>query len=215
MKDFTLRRFYIFGLQRSGTNYLQSLVEKNYFTRCANNQKHVWKHSISIPKRLSPTLPVFVIHKSPYTWVESLAFRNDVDWKKTQKTYLDWDNSNRIGPNKLNIKDLCETYNHFYNTWLSEFHSKNKIVVRYEDLLDIKTRNKCLVDSAKRFKFREKQKLIVDVTPGSVSQSKSYSHKMSDYYTEMKPQHLSDKTIDIMRTILDEELLIKMNYRLL
>lgn len=78
-----LKKYIIFGLQRSGTNYLEQLVSRNFFADNESRSGKIpesifWKHDYYVPSRdlESVDYPILVIYKNPYAWFESNAYRN-------------------------------------------------------------------------------------------------------------------------------------------
>src|SRR6056300_732279 len=121
------------GLQRSGTNFATSIFSN--VTDCVHPYH---KHSIR-----DETIPVnchkvFCIIKNPYTWVESICFRNQVDIKKYFPFYKLHNEKDYLGPHHINLKELCRLYQDFYMSWITLDKTK---LIHYEDLL-IKYRRK-------------------------------------------------------------------------
>jgi len=119
-----VKGYYVFGLQRSGTNFLETIFNQNFMSNRMNGfcDYRSWKHSIDVPAKYDSTVTTFVIHKNPYTWVESIALRNNVDWLKSQTTYPALEiNDPRVAigdKKKFDLINLCKTYRHFHETWL-------------------------------------------------------------------------------------------------
>jgi len=212
--------YYMWGIQRSGTNFLEQLLKTNYQAHKRNAAKSAWKHSIDDPiDGWSRSLPNFVIHKNPYTWVESIATRNTVDWLKTQTTYPatdDIDSELQLGDKKLNIVNLAKTYKHFYDNWLDRTDLKLYMVIRYEDLLIDDKRYKILLDIPMRMSFPKPQRdkfMIPKI--GGVSQSKDYTEEREEYYKSGRPSVLTQKQIEAVTETVGVELITKMGYEVL
>ena len=77
-----IKPIYIFGIHRSGTNYLMSLLNSNFGKihekNINNNYQPLWKHSVVVDSNIGD-YPTFVIYKNPYTWVESIIKRKQDD----------------------------------------------------------------------------------------------------------------------------------------
>jgi len=213
-----MRVFYTQGLQRSGTNYLQTLVEKNFKDVRLNRDfpSEFWKHAIDMPESqyICPTTFLFVVHKNPYTWIESL-FKIDIGWKQKQTTY-----DASVGPEEhmidgWNIVSLAKTYKHFHNTWIwkldKRFHHRS-LDVRYEDLLVTDDRNMILSEIQKRFGPEKRGRWI---NPSIVPMSGSFTNKMQDYYLKGIPEKLSDFHIDLINETIGEDKIRSLGYEVL
>lgn len=212
--------YYIFGIQRSGTNYIESLIRDNFVSRKMNRTTRSWKHSINVPRNQNKNIFTVIIHKNPYTWTESICYRNKVDWTKTQFHYpaddRNFDRQLNVGPDKLNIINLAKTWNHFHKTWITDvqLNCDKYIIIRYEDLLTEETRENVLHE-LQNVGFDKKNDRWVDVDTIKVSQSKNYDTTMNKYYLNMMPEKLTRYQIDAINQNIDHSLFKKMNYSLL
>ena len=211
-----MKGYYVFGLQRSGTNFLEQLMKKNFGAQRRNSAKDSWKHSIDIPTGYERGAPTLIIHKNPYTWVESIALRNTVDWLKTQNTYPAKeieDDRYVIGSSPpMNIINLAKTYKHFHETWLKDEY----LVISYENLLIEEKRNEALRSIQERYDFsRPKNKPWEIPQRGSVSQSRDYNTQREEYYIQGKPETLNHLQIAKINFILGKDLISSMGYEVL
>lgn len=200
--------YFIFGLQRSGTNYLEQLINQNFNGRRANRVNKCWKHSINIPEGYNDQQPTLIIYKNPYTWVESICLRNTVDWLKTQKDYPAQEGPDELllGPNEINIENLAKTYNHFLNTWLwNRSWNVKTCVIKYEDLLITNSRNSILSGISQILPVRKSNEWV-NPQRGKISQSKDYNEDREHYYLSMKPQQLTRTHLDSINNILGDRI---------
>ena len=186
-----MAQYYIFGLQRSGTNYMAQLMRLNFRANLVNAYPETWKHSIKVPASLHPAVPILIIHKNPYTWVESLCFRNRVDWCSGQKNYPCGakGGTDEIMVNGINIVSLAKAYRDFIHTWVE---SQNHVTIRYEDLLIEENRLVALDRIGRKFSFKHTKPTWTNVAPGNVPQSKDYNEMREKYYIEGFPTNLED-----------------------
>lgn len=214
--------YFLFGLQRSGTNYLESLIKMNFETVKKNRSHKSWKHSIDIPKGIiaEKNTDLVIIHKNPYMWAESILFRNQVDWVKTQKTYDPLEEGPYmlgIGKNKLNLSSVIKTWVHFHESWLFNSMERKTFIVRYEDLLHDEFREDALRGMRDKFGWIKKSEYRAGVfrnpRPGTVSQSTDYDMGRHAYYREMKPQKLEPVHIEEINSLIDDKFFEIMNYR--
>jgi len=196
-------RYYIFGLQRTGTNFLEALIKQNFVDSARITG--TWKHSLGPVDHARLCSPVYVLYKNPFTWVESLCFRNSVDWVKTQKKYPArlHETGMMCGKNGFNVRSLALTYRDFYSYWLDNGYHE----VRYEDLLG---------DGAGQFlsSINERRRHRNWRIPTRVSQSEPMKQETRDYYSSMKPTALTEEQITVIKTVIGDTLLSKMKYRI-
>lgn len=209
--------YYLWGLQRSGTNYLKDLIEQNLSVKCLNRHDWCWKHSIDQPKEFDPKLgKSIVIIKNPYTWVESIAFRKSVDWVKTQKTYpangfVYYDNA--LGPQRLDVGALAKTYAHFVNTWI--VNNPDTYVIRYEHLLETRHRVMHLEKIEKFLNTEKKNPLWINPSVGSTSQSLDMNYQRVMYYLDQKPRQLTINQTQIINKTIGRKVFNKLGYTII
>lgn len=213
--------YFDFGLQRSGTNFIETIINRNFNGKRQNRANASWKHFIDPPKQWTAQHPTFLIYKNPYTWVESICFRNTVDWIKTQKTYPVTEGQPDLvaGPKNINVEALAKTYRHWHDKWIlnpkPKANYENVYVIKYEDLLEVETRNKILDDISQKFNVKRKHSSWAIPNKGAVSQSKDYTDDREKYYLEMKPQKLLPRHIRAINNILTKDLISQIGYDVL
>jgi hypothetical protein len=212
--------YYIFGIQRSGTNYLQQLITANFKTpRMANRQGACWKHSIDVPAKWDRQMPTFLMYKNPYLWVESMCLRNRVDWLKTQKKYPadDLHHVDLLNINGMNIVNLAKTWAHFHKTWLDDsvLNSSDHLVIKYESLLQDDSRNKVLNTICNVTQWKQSGPSWVNVADGKVSQSPKFDADSKEYYFNQKPKVLDKIQCGAITQTIGPHLIRSMGYKLL
>ena len=210
----------MFGLQRSGTNFLEHLLKNNYSARKRNATSSAWKHSVNDPTSgWQKKLPQLIIYKNPYTWIESVATRNKVDWLKTQKTYPadeDIDNDLQVGENSFNVVNLAKTYRDFHTNWLDREDLPLYKAIKYEDLLDDTKRYRILLALNTDFGWAKPPNDRFKIpSKGGVSQSKDYSDEREQYYIQARPKVLTHKQITAINEYVGVDLITKMGYEVL
>jgi len=189
------KTYYMFGLQRSGTNYLEQLISSNFADAKKGNMANiVWKHSIDVPEHFYPAkhTPI-IIYKNHLTWVESLLFRNQEDFFRKQTTYT---------PSENDVESIAKTYRHWYDTWIRNYETSS-LVIRYEDILIEEKRNLFLENVKDEFKFVKNPGDWKNISAGKVSHSKNYTDDMREYYLEGKPSRLTQDQIDKIGEIIN------------
>lgn len=198
-----------YGLQRSGTNFLEDLIKKNYKVRFLNSnedrssplQKHcrLYKNKEIIPEpqydnnivvetfyqfeELFNVTPDYylIISKDPYSWY--LSYRNwakKCNWPKVNHHYI-------------------EEYNLFYKTFIEFSYQSDKFIfVRYIDL--IKDAGAVLNSLEKYMKLERRlfSQLILK-KPRKVSQSATFTESKRAYY--LNKEYLEEYSAEDMQRL--------------
>ena len=219
-----MKSFYVFGLQRSGTNYLEQLLKTNFSLSRANNSTRNdpnWKHNVNVANIVKESShPIFVIHKNPYMWIESICFRRSVDWTITQNdfpaTERHPDDDYNVGKEKLNIVNLAKTYQKFYRNWVTRTTPEIKeksFVIKYEDLLVTETRENILQSINEHFSYGRHDYNWKNIE--RVGMSPSWKPTDADMYLSQTPRNLSLKQIKIITQTLTPTLTSNLGYAIL
>lgn len=214
--------YFDFGLQRSGTNFIEQIIQTNFGGQRQNRHKAGWKHFIDPPELWTGQHATFLIYKNPYTWVESICFRNTVDWIKTQRKYpaLEGPVDLKLGPKNINVEALAKTYRHWHDKWIlnpkPNANYDNVVIIKYEDLLREQKRNQILESIQLKFNSqRKKPNQWIIPQRGKVSQSRDYDKERESYYLDMKPQKLQKQHIDCINNLVGTDLIASLEYDIL
>lgn len=193
--------YYLYGLQRSGTNYLRKLIELNfnYYTRNKKSPRS-WKHRLDVPDIAKDHINI-VLYKNPYKWIESL-YRNPEDFfeKQTKFHCLNEDGS-------YNLTAIAKTYKHFIETWV--FSDVSSLNIRYEDLLENKSQ--VLTSISNLFNVHATIDNIIE--PGTVLNSKKFTEDKKEYYLKDNDlKFLTKKELAEVNETLDSDFMTKLNY---
>lgn len=131
----------VVGLQRSGTNFIASLLRENtqFYVPQSADTTIFWKHALPDEggARVNPifTSPVdavqqinalcLVVIKKPLLWIDSIINRNCVDFFQTRKNYVASAND---------IEGLANFYKSFIEKWAAV--GNNVIFISYEAVLE-------------------------------------------------------------------------------
>lgn len=221
----SLKEVYVFGLHRSGTNYLTSLLNVNFKkiiqVNSDGNYTPLWKHSVVVDSTIGD-YPTFVVYKNPYTWVESIIKRRQDDGHNImlaskylphyvdENRYIKTDSDLSYYDGKISFERLLNIYRQFHENWILNFPKQNNLfVISYEDLLIKEKRDKILDIIGKKFNWVSPD-IWLNSEPGAVPLSKDYSHERGEYYLNGKPKELSIEEIEMIDTIIDESFKIKL-----
>jgi len=190
----------IFGLQRAGTTYLNALIELNLPIK--NGNENTWKHVMNLPK--PDGVPSIAIIKNPYTWLESVVYREPADLEVTYPYLVEEDEEMGM----INGFNLTYLGAH-WSKWAESFHRKPNVMIRYEDLLKNPRDWLKLVSSVTKTDLPEKIKLP---EPGSLFMSEGYTNEMVPYYLDMKPKYVTTKHLKHFNALLTDTALKFYNY---
>lgn len=222
----------VLGPQRSGTNYLQFLLKRNFYhvkiiyeqfidTDGVNKHEYIWKHT-AYPDRdklLSKNVIHIGIIKNPYKWVESLErYSADLtdnfgNWKKPMPDYKPAREQFYVedkNGKKVDVEHAIKLYNKFYNNWMTQ----DKVtfsVIKYEDLLDDKTDAYKQINHKTGLRIKSKPWADTD----QVDQSELFTKERKNYYLNDSQTTLTDFQKEVIKNTVDQNLLRKFSYRLL
>lgn len=155
----------LYGLQRTGTNYVTNLIQKNFGDEVRFNNAG-WKHGHYFTHPEEPN--IVIVSKDPYAWMLS-CYKY---WKElpeigpdlTDTTFEEFVTTSPVMlegssdiPYLIRATNLMEYYNNMYFHWLSirfKRDDRKICLIRYEDALaDV---DKTLSDIASVFGLRQK-----------------------------------------------------------
>lgn len=190
----------VFGLQRSGTNFVEMAIRNNFTgVRISNTDRQwIWKHSFGdgnngyhagIPpeKMNAKGKKYLLIHKHPYAWMESVCTRN-VDIAKRYGKIV-WNNL-PTGHNEdlamkctnMNIKEMVNLYNAYYEFWLEREKSHYIFVINYEQMVASEDATRATFDAMqKHFGWTKGKNQYV--IPDKVGQSDKFTPDRRTKYT--------------------------------
>ena len=214
----------LYGLQRSGTNFLESLLKKNYRIKFLNSNKDrsspLQKHCRLYSKKdiipepqyhndiivenfenfesLFDVTPDYylVISKDPYSWY--LSYRN---WAKK----CNWPEVNH---------HYIEEYNLFYGKFLEFSNQTEKIIfVKYIDLLE--DSNAVLKQLEARMNLKKNiLSRFIRRKSIHVSQSSRFTEERRAYYTDEKYlKEYSNEDLQLLNDFLDTEITALLGYQ--
>lgn len=213
-----------YGLQRSGTNFLESLLKKNYRIRILNDnedrssplQKHcrLYSQKDIIPEPqyhndiivedfesfeslfdISPDYYV-IISKDPYSWYLSyLNWAKKFNWPDVSHNYI-------------------EEYNLFYGKFIEFSKQSDKFVfVKYIDL--VKDANAVLNQLEEKMNLKRNFiSRFFRRQPKHVAQSSRFTEERRSYYLDEKYlKEYSEEDLQLLNSLLDNEVAISLGYQ--
>jgi hypothetical protein len=209
-----MKSFYIFGLHRSGTNFLTDLISQNYkniiYKSSNTNFNDDWKHSFKGCFINDDSLKI-VIYKNINTWVESVLIRRPYDGhhiikaierqdNEKYKTLQSMESKYFFIDGKISLSHIVESYVHFYENYLK--NDDNVVFVKYEDLLHKEGLERVMKKIGEKFDINKD----TFITPNKVSLSPNFSEKDKKYYKEGNVMFLPEECLTIIKNIVGDRL---------
>lgn len=211
-----MKDFLIAGLQRSGTNYIETLLNKNIDNTKFGWEDWYWKHNINPPSlalfRQHNLRGIILCVKNPFAWVESICFRESSDLYDAYGVYYDMnDKSSLYFENNgmiFNVKALIKLYNEYYNNWVNA-PNLNIYTIKYEDIL--KEPTKVITEFKERYNLQFKNDEL-DTIVANLPSSNNWDFSLKEFYVNYRLKYLDNKQLDYIAQLLDIELLKKIGY---
>jgi len=197
----------IFGIQRTGTNYIQQLAQKNFINVNAYDNHMGWKHG-------PPLAPETIQKKWPKIDIEAL--RGNVHPIIMIKNPYSWQQSIKIWSNKkYNFNKVYKRYNYLYEVYRdfhlsgSDFWAKS-YVLKYEDLLIDPEK---IVNEIRNMVGCEITDKFVNPNTVPHQQNKKFTEKRKMFYLGTDNFGLSDNLIKAITNIIDWNVIEFYGYR--
>ena len=138
---------------------------------------------------------------------ESICLRNHRDILTRQVKYpIDEregvPNNYLFGKNKFNLENLGKLYSHFFESWIINKNKniKQKIIVKYEDLLDKEKRESLFKKISKKTNIN--LNIIIDPISlvGQIDQSENFSEKNFNYYKKEDGLFLNEENLSVLNS---------------
>ena len=127
----------VYGLLRTGTNYISKLIELNFYTYCLQSEEQGWKHG---PCQYTEKLRYVFVVKNPYSWLKSFReweiIHNRVPEDISISEFIVGDLSHHQLNRAWAAQTPLEAWNEALKSWSQYFNKPNVTLIKYEDLLD-------------------------------------------------------------------------------
>lgn len=200
----------VFGLQRSGTNFIETMLRENYkgLQVVNTDSRYLWKHGSHFDlNKISKDAAHIVVIKSPYSWIESII-RKKVDiFKRRPELQANADTKHKI--ESLDLEALAKCWKD-YISWFFSPEVMNKIkpeIFQYEFIIENKEtlyfflekiRNRYGAEAVYQNKIeRVKQ-------PQKVSQSDAWTEERHDLYVNERITKLSWENVQTINSIIED-----------
>lgn len=212
-------KFFIFGIQRTCTNFAKQLVLANFHSEYMNVNDFghwSWKHSPDAEQataNLSQTTPVVFCYKTPTMWLESII-RKDVDFinRWGLAKYPDYHDQDLLWENslfKFSIPLAIEKWIEFHINWIKYLHRTNYIIMNQRTMCSQPGAVEVLSNIEVKLKLQKKMTnwtLFTNSIDYNINQtSKDFDERIKNYI-ENKTTKLTDKQISYINNKVPKEI---------
>ena len=202
--------YYIFGLQRSGTTFLERMLTNTFNAKWLNGD-YTWKHELLVPDIIRENKHISLVNfKNPYTWLESIVFRGNADLLMTATEYKLQDDTGPgsvIGHDSINLANTAKLYAAYAERWLAASTAGCVHVVRYEDLLTQQGRDSLANHLVGRG--------LIDwqiPEPGSLFMSEDFTPERVEYYLNRSPIKFNPEHMAIINNNIPDDIFTRLDY---
>lgn len=226
--------FTVFGLQRSGTNFLEQMITDNISDLRLENHwrgSHgVWKHAFNLEtndpnqkisglkgdpikaKMIGEDIKAVYIHKHPYSWIESVV-RKPIDIKKTHPSVIEESTMPDIMVKELNLVKMAELHREHSRYWLQKVKENKVYHIKFEDMISTKEQTRqTIVNIANFFKKSLSNNKITIID--SARLSKPFTEEDRESYKKYQIKTLTFEQVQEINKVLDHDILKKQGYSL-
>lgn len=125
----------VYGLLRTGTNYMTRLLDLNFSVFCLLSTEEGWKHG---PCQFNERFKFVFLVKDPYSWIFSFWEWEKIHNRTNTKTLTDFISGPVTQPQlnaSWNLVNPITAWNESLRSWRQYEDRDNVIFVRYEDVI--------------------------------------------------------------------------------
>ncbi len=200
---------YVFGLQRTATNYVHSLLWKNFGAfaqQPSSSEETLWKHTRSpndAMREICSFSLIALVGKDPVMWADSLA-RKPMD---AHKIFEGGDDEPNISlySKKVPLAQVVEVWNDYNRAWSEWVRKLDNIEPIKHEALIIDERREAWLDmiaSKYNLDFLDTDKFDNKETP----LSRKFTDAVKSAYLNQETEIITKEQADYIRTLADMEL---------
>jgi len=205
-----LRAVKVYGLLRTGTNYVSALLGENLDIVILGPEKGGWKHG---PIEITDDVTNVVVVKSPYTWIESF-YNWEVIRKRTEAASLLEFATAPVSHRQLadvwGARDPVDAWNKATASWIQAQSTHDVLVTRYEDVIADVARE--ITRFTERFPTRRRHRTPVDISSRVGPGWKTVGPVDRDRYTTGVSTRLDPEVVALLDARLEPELMRTLHY---
>jgi len=206
----------VYGLLRTGTNYMTKLMELNFDVFCLASTEEGWKHGAC--QYNEHFYYVFLV-KNPYSWIVSFREWEQIHNRSDASSLTEFI-TDTVTQCQLNdawvLDNPVSAWSESLRSW-SKYQDRNNVIfVRYEDLLDSFDKQLGRIGNAFGFKRLDDKFRNLETRADNWSTPKPRRNLSPDFYRNEEYMKLfSPGDLEIMRKYLDRELVESYGYSVL
>ena len=206
----------VYGLLRTGTNYLTRLIDLNFDAFCLASNELGWKHG---PCKNDLRLNYVFAVKDPYSWLVSFMEWEKIHHRFSGDSIAEFMNSPVTHPGLRDAwgeTDVVSVWSRSLGSWSTLSESENVVYIRYEDVA--KSFSTELLNIGKILNLKQKTPELINLKSRADTWKTPLPRKERDknYYSEAQyMDQFTEADLIIIREKLDPNLVNKFGYKLL
>ena len=200
----------VYGLLRTGTNYVSALLGENLDVVILGPEKGGWKHG---PIVSGTGVTAVVVVKSPYTWLDSFYRWEQLRQRTPARTLAQFVSSPVSHPELAQAwgaRDPVDVWNKATASWLAAQDDGEVLVVRYEDVIgDL---GRVLDRFTARFPTRRRHRHPVDIAERVGPGWRTVGPVDRERYRPDRPLEMDEDALALVRERLDSGLARNLGY---
>lgn len=203
----------VYGLLRTGTNYVTKLLELNFRAFTLLSTEEGWKHG---PCQYSNKLKYVFLVKNPYSWIISFYDWEKIHGRTSAETLEDFILDSTSHPILRGVWDLgnpIEAWNKSLRSWIQLKDRENVVFLRYEDLLESFDNRMLQIKGSLNLEQRLSSFQDLETRVDNWKTPSPRKKLSRDYYQQNKfIEAFSESDLALMRQYLDPEIVTSLGY---
>lgn len=213
-----MHKMIVFGIQRSGTNYLEYML-KRVFKETGilyyDHGDYYWKHFVQEDQILDKYVKHVAVVKNPYLWVKSLKRYSadiSISYGRTKhKMPRSATVVNDSAGATVYLESALELYKTIYSNWKN---NEQVYMVQYEKVLDPKTRTRQFELLGNFFGLKVATDPL-EINPKKVDQTDNWTKKRMQSYINQDKASISLQEIGLVNQILGIDFIKDLGYNVI
>lgn len=206
----------VYGLLRTGTNYIARLIDLNFDTFCLGSVEEGWKHG---PCAYDAGIKYVFMVKDPYSWLVSFMEWERIHGRFSGQTVTEF----LAGPvthpelkNAWHCGDVVSAWNQSLAAWRANETEENVVFIRYEDVLESFENVLCRIGGVLGLRQRQQKLMDLAVRADDWETPKPRKQLSKEYYREARYlEQFTEADLQTMRERLDHGLVKAYGYKVL
>lgn len=206
----------VYGLLRTGTNYMTRLLELNFDVFCLASTENGWKHGKC---QYNEKLYYVFMVKNPYSWIVSFREWEQLHGRSSDNTLTEFMSGSVTHPQLKEawaLDNPISAWSIALNSWSAYQGLSNVVFVRYEDLIDSYDEQLCRIGDTFGFSKRWESFRNLEARADSWKTPRPRRKLSRDFYrNEEYLQLFTENDMALIRASLNRELVESYGYKVL